>query len=90
MIIIYYYYYHHHHYYYYYAKSMQNPTSLKPITRRQILDSSKLKEFADDKFKFDKNWQKVIQTGRKHCGKRLVSQGRQKVSLGGNGLSYKD
>ena len=31
---------------------------------RQILDSSKLKEFADDK------WQKVIQTGRKQCGKR--------------------
>ena len=27
----------------------------KPITRRQILDSSKLKEFADDNFKFDKN-----------------------------------
>ena len=27
----------------------------KPITRRQILDSSKLKEFADNNFKFDKN-----------------------------------
>ena len=26
-----------------------------PITRRQILDSSKLKEFADDNFKFDEN-----------------------------------
>ena len=50
-------------------------------------------------------WQKVIQTGRKHCGKRrncslqaispfpsvfkrLVSQGRQKVSLCGNGLTH--
>ena len=41
-----------------------------PITRRQILDSSKLKEFADDNFKFDEDLQKVIQTGRKHCGKR--------------------
>ena len=40
-----------------------------PITRQQILDSSKLKEFADDNFKFDEN-EKVIQTGRKHCGKR--------------------
>ena len=26
----------------------------KPITRRQISDSSKLKEFADDNFKFHK------------------------------------
>ena len=33
------------------------------------LDSSKLKEFADDNFKFDENG-KVIQTGRKQCGKR--------------------
>ena len=32
-------------------------------------------------------WKKVIQTGRKHCGKRLVFQRRQKVSLCGNGLS---
>ena len=40
------------------------------LTRQQILDSSKLKEFADDNFKFDKKWKKVIKTGRKHCGKR--------------------
>ena len=67
-----------------------------------ILDSSKLKHFADDNFKFDENG-RVIQTGRKHWEKekllfmsnfsfshsvfkRLVSQGRQKVSLCGNGL----
>ena len=31
----------------------------KPITRRQILDSSKLKEFADDNFKFDENSRKL-------------------------------
>ena len=30
---------------------------------------SKLKEFADDNFKFEENG-KVIKTGRKHCGKR--------------------
>ena len=35
-----------------------------------ILDSSKLKEFADDKFRFDEKRQKVIQMGRKHCRKR--------------------
>ena len=47
-------------------------------------------------FQIQQKWQKVIQTGRKHCGKRrncslqakrLVSQGDQKVSLCGNGLS---
>ena len=43
---------------------------ISPITRCQILDSSKLKEFANDNFKFDKKWQKVIQMGRKHCGKK--------------------
>ena len=26
-----------------------------PFSKRQILDSSKLKEFADDNFKFDEN-----------------------------------
>ena len=31
----------------------------KVITRRQILDSSKLKEFADDNFKFDENGRKL-------------------------------
>ena len=30
-----------------------------PITRRQILDSYKLKEFADDNFKFDENGRKL-------------------------------
>ena len=57
-------------------------------------------------FQIWRKWQKVIQMGRKHCGKRrncssraispfphsvfkrLVSQGRQKVSLCGNGLKY--
>ena len=31
----------------------------QPITRRQIVDSSKLKEFADDNFKFDENGRKL-------------------------------
>ena len=33
--------------------------ALLPITRRQNLDSSKLKEFADDNFKFDENGRKL-------------------------------
>ena len=32
---------------------------LFPVTRQQILDSSKLKEFADDNFKFDENGRKL-------------------------------
>ena len=37
--------------------------------KRHILDASKLKEFADDDFKFDENG-RVFQMVRKHCGKR--------------------
>ena len=36
----------------------RNSQPFNPITRRQILDSSKLKEFADN-FKFDKNGRKL-------------------------------
>ena len=32
---------------------------VQPITRRQILDSSKLQKFADDNFKFDENGRKL-------------------------------
>ena len=74
-----------------------------PITRQQILDSSKLKEFADDNFKFDKNGRKLSKWVENTVGKgeiaryeqfllfpqcfqKVLSQGRQKVSLCGNGL----
>ena len=65
----------------------------------KILDSSKLKEFADHSFKFDKLSKRVENTvgkGEIACYeqfllfpqffKRLVSQRRQKVSLCENGL----
>ena len=42
----------------------------QPIPKRQILDSSKQKEFTDDNLMFHKKWQKVLQKDRKHCGKR--------------------
>ena len=32
--------------------------NIKPFPKRQILDSSKLKEFADDNFRFDENGRK--------------------------------
>ena len=40
-----------------------------PITRRQILDSSKLKEFADDNFKFDENGRKLYKQVKNTVGK---------------------
>ena len=40
-----------------------------PFPKWQILESSKLKEFADDNCKSDENGG-VFQNGRKHCGKR--------------------
>ena len=39
-----------------------------PITRGQILDSSKLKEFADDYFKFDENGSKLSRRVEKIVG----------------------
>ena len=42
---------------------------LKIITRRQILDSSKLKEFADNDFKFDENGRKLSKQVEKTVGK---------------------
>ena len=40
-----------------------------PITRLQILDSSKLKDFADDNFKFDKNGRKLSKQVENTVGK---------------------
>ena len=37
---------------------------------KSILDSSKLKDFADDNFSFDKNGRKFFKWGRIHCGKK--------------------
>ena len=41
----------------------------QPFPKRQIFDSSKLNVFADNNFQFFLKWQKVLKTGRKHCGK---------------------
>ena len=40
-----------------------------PFPNDKFLTLPKLKEFADDNFKFVENWKKVLITGRKHCGK---------------------
>ena len=44
----------------------------KPITRRQI-DSSKLKEFADDRFKFDENGRKLSKQVENTAGKGEIA-----------------
>ena len=48
--------------------------STKPITRQQILDSSKLKEFAVDNFKFDKNYRKLSKHVENNVGKGEIAR----------------
>ena len=48
-----------------------------PITRRQILDSSKLKEFADDNFKLDENGRKLTKQEENTVGKGEIARHEQ-------------
>ena len=48
-----------------------------PITRRKILDSSKLKEFADDSFKFDENENKLSKQVENTVGKGEIARHEQ-------------
>ena len=50
---------------------------LLSITRRQILDSSKLKEVADDNFKFDKNGRKLSKRVENTVGKGEIARYEQ-------------
>ena len=79
------------------TKSNKIQGAVNPLPNDKILDWSKLKQSADDNFEFDvnsKNFSKLIEnTVGKAISpffhsvfKRLVSQGRQKVSLCGNGF----
>ena len=47
------------------------------ITRRQILDSSKLQEFADDYFKFGKNERKLSKQVENTAGKGEIARYEQ-------------
>ena len=51
-----------------------NPLPHNAITRRQILDSSKLKEFADDNFKFDENRRKLSKQIENTVGKGEIAR----------------
>ena len=44
------------------------------VTERQILDSSKLKEFADDNFKFDENGKKLSKQIENTVGKGEIAR----------------
>ena len=50
---------------------------LLPFPKRQILDSSKPKEFADDNFKFDKNDKKFSKPAEKSVGKGEIARYEQ-------------
>ena len=50
---------------------------INPITRRQILDSSKLKEFADDNFTFDENGRKLFKQIENTVGKGEIARYKQ-------------
>ena len=53
--------------------SLPHSPDFEPITRQQILDSSKLKEFADDNFKFDENVRKLTKQVENDVGKGEIA-----------------
>ena len=50
---------------------------IKPFSKRQILDSSKLKEFEDDNFKFDENGRKFFKWVENTVGKGEIARYEQ-------------
>ena len=48
-------------------------TSSQPFPKRQILDASKLTEFADGNFKFDKNCRKFSKWVENYVGKGEIA-----------------
>ena len=51
--------------------------ALYPFPKRQILDPSKLKEFADDNFKFDENGRKLSKRVKSTVGKGEIARYEQ-------------
>ena len=50
---------------------------IKPFPKRQILDSSKLKQFADDNFKFDENGREFSKLIENTVGKGEIARYEQ-------------
>ena len=59
------------------GKELALECCIQPITRRQILDSSKLKEFADDNFKFDGNGNNLSKRVENIVGKGEIARYEQ-------------
>ena len=57
--------------------TLGNEIQSKPFSKRQILDSSKLKEFADDNFEFDENRGKFSKRVENTVGKRETARNEQ-------------
>ena len=49
----------------------------QPFPKREILDSSKLKEFADDNFKYDENDRKFLKWVENTVGKEEIARNEQ-------------
>ena len=60
---------------------MHNNT-IKPLPKRQILDASNLKEFADDNFKVDENGRKFSKWVESTVGKGETVRGKQFLLFG--------
>ena len=59
------------------VKDLYHSFFFKPFPKRQILDSSKLKEFADDNFKFDENGRKFSKRVENTVGKGEIARYEQ-------------
>ena len=59
----------------------QNSDNYKPFPKRQILDSSKLTEFADDNFRFDESGRKLAKQEENTMGKGKIAHYKQFLFL---------
>ena len=62
-------------------RTMLREKEAKSFPKRQILDSSKLKEFEDDKFKFDENVRKFSKRVKNTMGKGEIARSEQFLIL---------
>ena len=60
-----------------FQKVPEHSIIIQPISRRQILDSSKLKDFADDNLKFDENGRQLSKRVENTVGKGEIARYEQ-------------
>ena len=59
------------------TKVITSQIQIQPFPEQQILDSSKLKEFADSNFNFDENGRKFFKQVENTVGKREIARFEQ-------------